>query len=438
MGMVNNVKYHINPETGRPNICRAKIKCDFDMRAEEHFSTKEQAQAFIENKYLNSKESNIFAGKKKEHNEHNELTENNAIPDTLSAEISRQYAHLALDHNHMHDSTDIGNDIELLYYSSPQGQLELQRRSGIIEINGFNDDKYEKIKEKLQTFNHDEMNYTIDNLEEKIKEGENSYNKEWLEENNDNGNPLVFSTKTFMTELKPLRHHLIEQSYTWLNKLTTEQQESISALTSDYFYILQIANEDKGITDEKSNELYDNYVFNNYINEKEYYDKYSPDYDMADKKILEAKRELAHTLKTNVTNAFNNAPVLETPIMTYRGTTLDEIKEIVNLDSNSSDEELIDKLNNGVYNGVDINNNSRINNIPVSSSISPSRAERFGDDVIIVIKRKTMTSPVNVSAWGTSELEVLTNPQSQYVIHSSFHDTTNDRTVIQLEEQLKG
>lgn len=40
-----SVRYHINPETGRANICRAKIKCNFAVNGVEptHYQTKEEA-----------------------------------------------------------------------------------------------------------------------------------------------------------------------------------------------------------------------------------------------------------------------------------------------------------------------------------------------------------------------------------------------------------
>lgn len=44
-------KYHVNPETGRVNICRAKIRCDFTIDNTEppHFYKKEEAQKSAEN-----------------------------------------------------------------------------------------------------------------------------------------------------------------------------------------------------------------------------------------------------------------------------------------------------------------------------------------------------------------------------------------------------
>lgn len=45
-------RYHVNPESGRPNICRAKIRCDFAVDGQEppHFETKAEAKSYAEEK----------------------------------------------------------------------------------------------------------------------------------------------------------------------------------------------------------------------------------------------------------------------------------------------------------------------------------------------------------------------------------------------------
>lgn len=50
-------RYHINPTTNRINICRATIKCDFNVNGvePEHFSTKEEAKNFVS---MNAKKNN--------------------------------------------------------------------------------------------------------------------------------------------------------------------------------------------------------------------------------------------------------------------------------------------------------------------------------------------------------------------------------------------
>ena len=53
-------KYHVNPDTGRPNICRAKIKCDFGENT-PHFSSKEAAREGYEKQMAEETISDSFS-----------------------------------------------------------------------------------------------------------------------------------------------------------------------------------------------------------------------------------------------------------------------------------------------------------------------------------------------------------------------------------------
>lgn len=57
------VRYHINPETGRANICRAKIKCDFTVNEVEppHYNSKDEAKKGAE-KSLQEEYGSSFGG----------------------------------------------------------------------------------------------------------------------------------------------------------------------------------------------------------------------------------------------------------------------------------------------------------------------------------------------------------------------------------------
>lgn len=48
-----SVRYHVNPETGRANICRAEIKCDFSVDGIEppHYKTKDEAKKGAEKNF---------------------------------------------------------------------------------------------------------------------------------------------------------------------------------------------------------------------------------------------------------------------------------------------------------------------------------------------------------------------------------------------------
>lgn len=43
-------RYHINPETGRPNLCSAKFQCRFAVGGQEpeHYDSKDEARAAFE------------------------------------------------------------------------------------------------------------------------------------------------------------------------------------------------------------------------------------------------------------------------------------------------------------------------------------------------------------------------------------------------------
>ena len=419
--------YHIGKD-GKPGKCSATSNENCPYGSSRHFNTVEEAQHFIINNL--KEEYSILSSSSRQKNN----------GDNISASISKDYAHLSLELNHMHNSSDIGNDLELLYYSSPQGQKELERRLGYEP----SDQDYLYIKEVLNSDDYTPIDYSFNKLEEVIEKGNNQYNYEWSHTNNNEVN--YSSDFTNMDQRKELKHSLINYSYSWLKNLSTKEQDSISILTSNGFIFLQIAMKDKGYHDEESNKLYNNYHFDNYIDKEYYYQKNSNNTDLAKKEILKAKREFAHNIMNNTISAFNKAPQLDNPIVTYRGTNFDEIKEIIGKDSDISHEEIMTRITNGNYNDLLISKNSRIRNIPISSTIDPTIARRFSTTssistkeitprVFIEIKRKTMTSPVNVSAWGTAEMEVLTNPLSEYKIHGGYHDKENDRIILQIEEE---
>lgn len=71
-----------------------------------------------------------------------------------------------------------------------------------------------------------------------------------------------------------------------------------------------------------------------------------------------------------------------------------------------------------------------------------ARSDNDSRQVILRIRQSTIASPVNVSAWGTAEGEVFTNPTSEYRIISAEVENTartsgDERLVIHLEEIVK-
>ena len=82
-------KYHVNPRTNRPNICRARSEstCPLKVQGAEHFDNKDDAQKHAET--LLSKKNNIMksASKNSENNENGENNEN-----TVDFEVDKEFS----------------------------------------------------------------------------------------------------------------------------------------------------------------------------------------------------------------------------------------------------------------------------------------------------------------------------------------------------------
>lgn len=81
-------RYHVNPETNRPNICRATIRCDFAVDGQEppHFDNKDDAKAYAEKNL--TEEHGATAAVKKTVNKVSEPVKTNG---SLFAEIHAAY-----------------------------------------------------------------------------------------------------------------------------------------------------------------------------------------------------------------------------------------------------------------------------------------------------------------------------------------------------------
>lgn len=344
--------------------------------------------------------------------------------DSYSAQISATYAHRSILDHHMHNGSDVGNHLECYYYSSPQGRLELDRR-----MTGRRkpSPEYEKIKKFIN--NHDVINdYPITftpEESEKIRHDVNT-GKKMME--SDFSKPTT-PYDTDRRDTREILHALSHYSQEWMSLLTTKQQESISHLTSNGFIFLQ------GSLYPDDHEIFSHPAFQSIINYEDY-DHYPP--VKASKEKMKKKREYSQDLTDLVLSSFDNAPILDTPIMSYRGTDMDEIRDLVG-DTTSSHEEFREKVLSGNFKDSDVSENSRIMNIPISSSAHSDTGSGFGAGVVLEIKRQTITSPVNVSAWGPAEAEILTNPLSSYTIKDIYMKPAGESgefMVVQLEENI--
>lgn len=342
------------------------------------------------------------------------------IGDTYSAQIAANYAHKCILEQHMHNGADVGNHLELYYYSSPQGRLELQRRMSGSSIRK----EYQRIYDVIN--NNDIVNDRPITFSEEEKER--------IEHSIIKGKEMMSSG--FSVPHEPhsmdrrrdnhIHHALVNYSHQWMDNLTTKQQESISHLTSDGFIFLQ------GSLYPDHHDFFRHPSYSSIID----YDTISPDNISND--IMKKKREYSREITETVLDSFDNAPILDNPVMSYRGTTIEELQDLIG-DNEISHQELYDRAVTGEFHNSEVSDDSRIMNIPVSSSAHSDTASSFGGGVLLEIQRHTITSPVNVSAWGPAETEILTNPLSSYTIKDIYLKPSQENRelmVVQIEENI--
>jgi hypothetical protein len=401
------MKYHLTPDG--PKACSATVKtCKY---GEVHFNELREAEEAFAKSFGDS----IFSGVKG-----NKAGE-------LSAETSRAYGHWSILNDHLHNAGDMGNEAEVLYYSSPQGKLELARRQRV--SGGYKE--YDVIAERVENFDKDSFSYDLDETVVKnlVAEGEALLQKD--------SKFLENESLNFSKDNDPLRHYLVEESHRWLEKLTPEEQETVSWLTSNGFGLMQYS---FGYKTENAG----NY-FKGLVNEEEIWDKHPQDFEAAEAEVEAEKKRIADEFRTSALSALNKAPKLDKPVVIARGTSLAELGEITNMAKDSKDyKTLMDSIEAGDFNGKNVASNARMSKIPQSAAVRAETAIRFSNrlwdqdssedrEVVIALKSKTFASPVNVGAWGTGEYEVFTNPLSTYKI-TGGRRVRDDLFILELEE----
>lgn len=450
---MNNRKYHINPETMKPNICSATVKgCKYAVDGEipMHYDSKEEAQKIIEKK-LSDDHGNIKTLMKKKKT--NSVVDDSA-PDSKSAEMSHQYAVFSVFHKHMHNGGDVGEDQELAYYSTPQGRLELKRR--IIQSDDIKDNEYKEMLDIVSSDDFVPMDFT------------KTYDKSFVEKYYDEGQTLVKNGLSYFElgdnklNYDKARLYLTKISHEWLKNLTTEEQEVVSWTTSDGFPVIheglrKITDNDLNNSDDTM-ELHENTIraINPFINKQ--LDKLDKDVDKGKVDIKDYQKarnkiykDFAVEKAELLMSAMRKAPVLDEPIKTYRGTGLKELSAMLGEHIEEDDVQIADfkkKLLDKNYSPIiDNNSDGTIISIPKSSSVSCSNAWSFSgkDDymehVVLEINQRTATSPVNVGSWGSYEGEILTNPLSQYKVkriyerkHTNKRGYDSDFIFVELDE----
>jgi len=401
------MRYHLTPDGPKP--CSAtKIACRYG----EHFENKKDAQGAFEN---DLSETVGFNGLKSN------------TSGELAAEVSRAYAHWSIVNDHLHNASGTGNEAELIYYASAQGQLELARRSR----SKYNKE-YLAIADRIKNGEPKNFELTVDPdaLEKSIAAGEAH---------------LLKDTSTFYLEDKAPRHNeelghkLIELSHEWLKNLSPEQQEAVGWLTSNGFgmsqYALGIKNENAG------------HYFDGIIDENAIYDKHGADYKTAEIEIEQAKNDYAENYLSTVISAFEKVPRLKTPIVIARGTSIDELQDILGTDTTDT-KSLFDSIEKGKFLNKEAPKNSRIRRGPQSATAKLGTSSSFAKrlwgnkvnedrEIVLAIKTTSVPSPVNVSAWSTGEYEIFTNPLSSYRVVGGRRGP-RESFILELEELAAG
>jgi len=351
----------------------------------------------------------------------------------LSAEQSRLYAHWSVANGHLHNGSAIGSLQELFYYSSPQGRLELERRRLRY---GRENNPYEMISRELESYDPQSFDAELD------EESLGSLIAQGRAQLQDDSSFLEEKESWAQRRNAERSHYLVEESHRWLSRLDPEEQEAISNLTSDGFLALHHA---LGSTAEETR------MPRGFVDEDAIYETHGQDYEGAERAIAEAKMELAQRNLSTVLRAFDRAPKLNEPKIIARGTSSRELHGILGIPENPEGQrELLDSIEAGDWAGKPVAPDASMRKLPQSATLSSSVARSFSKstwdkkntddrDILIAIRSKTMASPANVSAWGTGEVEVYTNPTSDYRILggrriASEHSDEGGYFILEIEE----
>jgi len=403
------MRYHLTEEGPKP--CRAeKRPCPI---GGEHFEGLKDARGAYEERL--SQELNGLVGLKQ------------IAGDELSAAVSRDYAHWSIISDHLHNATRVGNEAELLYYATAQGQLELERR-----LQGKYPDKdLLRVRETLEA-GPLEYKFMLD--------------EEYVRTQAEEGEKLAPRSSSFLLDEKgpnrhngPLRHYLVEHSQKWLNRLSTEEQEAISWLTSNGFSLAQHA---IGVRDDSHR-----YIFENLIDRRAIDKKHPYDWDKAEADFNSQASKLSGDFLKRVLSAFEKAPALEEPIVIARGTSVAELHDLVG-QPGVTNKELFDRLERGDYNGTNVADSARMSKIPLSATVAKDVAASFAKneysrvdedrEVYITVKTRTLPTPVNVGAWSAGEAEVFINPLKKHkIVNAERKEIMGDQAfLIELEELI--
>lgn len=405
-------RYHIK-DNGSPAICGAKPgNCPLNTGngVSPRFHSEEEASHFFET----TMKARLFP----------------ASPDRKSAVIGYHYGILSTIKGHMRNSDDGLEALDHYYYRSPVGQRELEEdvewgRKFTPESN-YAQEIFETVEESKKEKEYKDFSqiYNSSEVDEAIIQGQKIIESRtdddlirFLEREEE-----VDGDKRSKNELIT-RLALVKASSDWAKNLSTEEQFRISTLTGFSFTELQYS---LGYSTEDG--------FESMIVEKNVGDLDFENYsDMED--LARAKTSI---VRETVLEAFKKAPEFENPVMRYRGTSFEEVKDILGSDNGDDDQALVEKIKNNSLVGTYVSEDARMSKIPASASVFPSVGEGFsksGEDlknprVIFAVSSRSMVSPVAQGKWGSEEGELFINPLKKYVIKRTelvAKDNSNNR-----------
>ena len=340
-------RYHINPRTGNPGICRAKKSCPFGDLATAHYSSKTEARRAYEAAMVSSHEALDLHW--------DSLSQDKKL--TILAGMERTKYNFGSRERTYWDA---------VYCNTEAGKLWLERKRA--------EDAYEYPSMVTRA---EEVGQDLP-LPSEPEVPRITLQRDFLPKNK--SRPTL-GRDDFKVEQRQLAY----LSALWISRLTPEETEAVAWMTSNGFNVVRqhLAGQEPDIWG---------------------YDVYS--------------REHLDSTYENFQSAMAKAPILPEPIVIYRGTSLDHITPEIT--------------------------------IPRNGTISPSVAFGFASrgldkpvPAILEIKTRKVASPVAVSAWGMSELEVFAPlgtygklDQFEQYYGSSRKKWNEPLPVVQLEYQL--
>lgn len=333
-------------------------------------------------------------------------------PDVASANTSLTYARFQIDNNFLHNSINIGSEPELFYYASAQGQLELQRR--IDATHGQHRVEYQHIHDTVTNPHFQQPELTDRIHSDATYNAHVQHGIDTLSEFVQHDIPRHTPDHTYAANA------LTRVSYDWMTTLTTQEQEAVSHLTSDGFRLSQYA---QGYIDDTD------VVIAGIIDRKtRQYREQGYEYEDANQLAhKEVSCQSAALLRT-ITDACAKSPSFHEPITIERGTSWEELADITGY----TEHEFTGNVSHAGMIGSRVSPHARIRHIPEAASISRRVRRGFGGRVTVRIEQTSKTCPVNVSAWGSTEMEFVTNPASDYRITDIQSD--NDHCMVSLQE----